>query len=494
MLGYINYLIEQVGCKVIILANEEEIKDKDNYNDFKEKVIGKTYEIQQDFENIFNNFLELSKNSKDTLTKNYTNILEIYDKSTYNNLRHIRQAIIDFDYLYNLLDDNYKSNCRFIDNFLYVFFSLFIEIRKGYLEEKELTNHEYISFKIFKNNEEEESETVLEDIVSKYKLLNYDIKMFSGNTWGNLLFKNNINKESINEIVSNTSYFLKYESWCKLYSYWLFEEQDFKEALEDVTAKFFSNKYMDKNELLLIISLLLYLSKNELCSLTTSEITIQAKNNIESNSKTVLWEKEQYENKYKNSEGYMYYGIIYQYYEKESSDFKDIESYLRQQSFKAFGNGLRYKAEQLLLDFKSNSYKNIDNKLNIEFKNIDIFSYVNKKEFIEIIQKIPHQFHESFASCFDRYESHRIISYGQNLVKELDFWEYVYFNLMGNINKKENPLKYFLLIKLKMNNIKKVVDSIIKAKEVLRIQKVKSMLGKITFSECNPKMYSLYLL
>ncbi|MDX4047694.1 P-loop NTPase fold protein [Aliarcobacter skirrowii] len=494
LLGYFNYLIEQVGCKVIVLANEEEIKDKEKYNDFKEKVIGKTYEIQQDFKNVFDIFLELSKNSKDILSKNYGNILEIHKKSTYNNLRHIRQAIIDFDHLYDFLDDNYKINCGFIDNFLYVYFSLFIEIRKGYLTEEDLVSHEYIALRIFQNEGEEKNKTVCENIVSKYKLLNYDMPMFSTDMWANLLFKNNISKKSINEMASNTSYFLKYESWCVLYSHWLFEEQDFKAALKDVTDKFFANKYLDKHELLLIASLLLYLSNNDLCALTINEIVIQAKKNIDSNSKTPLWEKEQYENKYKNSEGYMYRGMIYSYYEKESNDFKDIESYLRQQSFRAFGKGLRYKAEQLLLDFKSNSYKNIDNKLNIEFKNIDIFSYADKKDFVRIIQEIPHQYLNSIASCFDRYESHRIIHYEQNLVKELDFWEYVYCNLIDNIDKKENPLKHFLLRKLKMNNVKKVVDNILNAKKAIRNQKVKLMLQEITFFKCNTKIHFPYLL
>lgn len=393
-----------------------------------------------------------------------------------------------------MIDDNYKSDWRFVDNFLYVFFSLFIEIRKGHLEEKELANHNHIYSKIFQNKEEEKSETVCEDIVNKYKLLNYDMSMFPADIWVNLLFKNNIDKKSINEMVSNTSYFLKHESWCTLYSYWLFDEEDFKIALVDVSDKFFANKYLDRHEFLLIASLLLYLSNNDLCDLTTNEIIIQAKKNIDSNSKTSLWEKEQYGNKYKNSEGYMYRGMIYSYYEKESNDFKDIESYLRQQSFRAFGKGLKCKAEQLLLDFESNSYKNIDNKLNVEFKNIDIFSYADKKDFVRIIQEIPHRYLYSIASCFDRYESHRIIHYEQNLVKELYFWEYVYRNLIDNIDKKENPLKHFLLRKLKMNNVKKVVDNILNAKKAIRNQKVKLMLQEITFSECNTKIHFPYLL
>jgi hypothetical protein len=43
--GYINQLVERDGCKVIILANEDEIADKDSYRIGKEKLIGKTLSV-----------------------------------------------------------------------------------------------------------------------------------------------------------------------------------------------------------------------------------------------------------------------------------------------------------------------------------------------------------------------------------------------------------------------------------------------------------------
>ena len=182
LLGYINYLIEEANCKVIILANEDEIIDKTRYSDFKEKVIGKTFEIQQSFEAIFGNFLNLTKHSKNILEQNNSIIKEIYFKSKYNNLRHIRQAMIDFDYLYELFEDKYKSNNNFINNFIYIFFSLFIELRKGYLKEDELRNSNYGSLTLFTNNTETREKTSYERILDKYKLINYDMKMFSNET------------------------------------------------------------------------------------------------------------------------------------------------------------------------------------------------------------------------------------------------------------------------------------------------------------------------
>lgn len=57
VLGYINYLVEQSNFKVIILANEEKIND-DDYKEFKEKIIGKTFEVKHSFEHILTSFID----------------------------------------------------------------------------------------------------------------------------------------------------------------------------------------------------------------------------------------------------------------------------------------------------------------------------------------------------------------------------------------------------------------------------------------------------
>lgn len=52
-LGYIDSILEELNYKIIILADESKITDKE-YIEFKEKIIGKTFELQQR-EHTFNN-------------------------------------------------------------------------------------------------------------------------------------------------------------------------------------------------------------------------------------------------------------------------------------------------------------------------------------------------------------------------------------------------------------------------------------------------------
>uniref|UniRef100_UPI003A9825E9 P-loop NTPase fold protein n=1 Tax=Citrobacter freundii TaxID=546 RepID=UPI003A9825E9 len=70
ILGYVNYLVEISKVKVILIANEKILHEKDKssedkntdiYSKFKEKVIGKTFQIKHNIDNILDGFLDESE-------------------------------------------------------------------------------------------------------------------------------------------------------------------------------------------------------------------------------------------------------------------------------------------------------------------------------------------------------------------------------------------------------------------------------------------------
>src|SRR5262249_28574556 len=65
-LGYINEFVEHEGRKVIIVTNEQEIKEKEEYARRREKLIGKTFEVQSVLDEALVSFIELVS---DPLTK-----------------------------------------------------------------------------------------------------------------------------------------------------------------------------------------------------------------------------------------------------------------------------------------------------------------------------------------------------------------------------------------------------------------------------------------
>jgi hypothetical protein len=133
ILGYINELVESSKFKVIIITDETEIKEQKEYKDFKEKIIGRTFEIQTNFREIFKHFLASATKSKSILEENIDSIEEIYKLAKHNNLRHIRQTILDFEDFYSQLNENFKNH-NYFKIFIKEFFAISIEIKSGKLE------------------------------------------------------------------------------------------------------------------------------------------------------------------------------------------------------------------------------------------------------------------------------------------------------------------------------------------------------------------------
>src|SRR5690348_1547229 len=56
-LGYINTFVEHDGCKVIVIANESELPAGEEYRKRREKIVGKTLEVQAAFPEAFKHFI-----------------------------------------------------------------------------------------------------------------------------------------------------------------------------------------------------------------------------------------------------------------------------------------------------------------------------------------------------------------------------------------------------------------------------------------------------
>ena len=64
LLGYINFFVEHQSYKVILIANEKELKKTKKYKTIKEKLIGKTFEFKTNSSLAYDSFLNKLKESK----------------------------------------------------------------------------------------------------------------------------------------------------------------------------------------------------------------------------------------------------------------------------------------------------------------------------------------------------------------------------------------------------------------------------------------------
>ena len=143
--GYINNFVEHSRCKVILLTDEEKIKVKYqksksdidiDYKDFKEKLIGQTFEVQSEIDTALDLFIkEINKNNQNLdLSKHKDLIKELFVSSKLENLRVFKQALLDFNRLTTYIDKkltNHKNYDEFIKNLLAYFIIVYIEYKTG---------------------------------------------------------------------------------------------------------------------------------------------------------------------------------------------------------------------------------------------------------------------------------------------------------------------------------------------------------------------------
>lgn len=97
--GYINRFVEHNRFKVIVVCNSTEITDKETFNRFREKIIGRTFEIHSDIDAAINSFANEIPASY-FVQQHISEVKEAFKSTGYSNLRVLRQCIRDFNQIF----------------------------------------------------------------------------------------------------------------------------------------------------------------------------------------------------------------------------------------------------------------------------------------------------------------------------------------------------------------------------------------------------------
>lgn len=227
ILGYINTFVEHNKNKVIIVANQEEIKGE-KYKEIKEKTIEKTLEYKPSIEEILSVFEDKSKYKFiDKHMKELENAIEKLDKK---NIRTIKFAVdsykIIYDFLeYEKLDAEYKE--KLLDDIFKYCLKSSIEFKQN------LSKYDWGSGNI-----------------SIYKdYLNYDSYLIRFKFVDDLIKYSIFNKE---DILKTLEQYIIDEKQIKdnredpinvLMNFWEMDEYDVKNSLDKLYENIQSNKY-----------------------------------------------------------------------------------------------------------------------------------------------------------------------------------------------------------------------------------------------------------
>lgn len=98
LLGYLNFFVEQCNCHLIVIGDEDKIAEGENkkvFGEFKEKTIGREFEIATDIHSALDTFVNLTPKN-DFVVGHQEQIEKFFAMTECDNLRILRQALWDF--------------------------------------------------------------------------------------------------------------------------------------------------------------------------------------------------------------------------------------------------------------------------------------------------------------------------------------------------------------------------------------------------------------
>ncbi len=285
ILGYINSFVELNGLKAIIIGNDSKlVKRHKQYKDIKEKLIGKTYEIEPDVTNavsaIYSDLEEevtkflaprtdLIKSFCLTFSKQKhredTNQGDQKNKGQEDwediNFRCLKRALIDFQHLYRNLDSTLREKEEKLADFFKLFLLLGYFSKTGKLDSAELDQLKTTEYEFRLKNE---------DLPLVYRLLNaWDFKadiheLYVGvEEWKHALLKGN-QAGFVKSLKKSTAFrpTPAEDSWVTVWHGIGHEQEVFEEAVTTLEQEIAERKYKTREEVLHLIGISIWLRED----------------------------------------------------------------------------------------------------------------------------------------------------------------------------------------------------------------------------------------
>lgn len=294
LFGYINHFVEVNGYKAILVANEEEIinrekrinnddeKSSSEYIRTKEKLVGKTFEVTSDLPSACNVFLGVisSLHVANIFKEDMQTIEHLYVSAKYNNLRHLRQFFLDVQRIISLLGDKYVSN----DDFMKVFFQQLLifsmEYRGGNLNYEDFNSIGNVNYSMFLDKGR--TKTKYDMIVEKYSSPVLTETLLDGAYWRELICDGKVTHDLLAQL-DITRFFRSTDAqaWEYLWNYRELNETMLNEQYAIAKDNLFSGKITSLGELLMTASILLALAKEGLTTDAVDDIINETKHHID---------------------------------------------------------------------------------------------------------------------------------------------------------------------------------------------------------------------
>lgn len=462
LLGYINQFVEHNEQKVILVANEEEIIksfDKENgknqYLLIREKLIGKAFTTYSNVEKAYDVFLIglEDKKRRNLLNKHKELIIRTYSSSKFNNLRHLKQSILDFERFSKFLPEKSFEKPKLVDHIIELFFAISIELKNGQLILDDIP-------KIFSADyhpiEKDSKITIAKKYRTKYPIFGSLYPPIDWIPLANFFKFGNCSKEELESSINNSIYFKDENTpnWQKLWYFFDLEDDDFDRIYKEVYEKFTSFTIENALIIIHIAGILIDLSKTQLIQLSPKEIDVIAKKNITSLRKKGKLPHEEITAFSKE----VSFGLKYR--SLKDSNFINLLNFLSDSVKKTKEDSYESLAQELLNQFKE-SISHLRNALFLtnvpvetHFHDFPILKYMNAEEFVEIAMNLSNKEKRELSQIMlERYK----VDFLRDKLQEEKIWlDKVCDILADKLKNNQNKLSSFILKNIMLKTLENI--------------------------------------
>jgi hypothetical protein len=351
LMGFINSLVEHDDAKVILIANEDEIipRERKGYLKTKEKLVGKTFEIEVDFAAAVEAFVSSIEDAdiKQFLTAKRQKLETIFRQSRTNNLRILQQSLWDFERLAAQLAPSHRKNIDAMDAIFGPFISLFFELRAARLSIDDLIGFDEINWaKYFRREKGEKSRG--DEIQERYPEIRYERSIIGVDVLSDALFRSALDAEVIKLRVDQSPFFAKpadVPSWKVLWNHLSYSDADVETAFADMENRFKAREYTVPGLLMHVFGLRIWLAEIKKLPQAKVGVLAECKAYIDdlyvSKRLPIADTNRRFDYDMTGYEGLSYHG-------KDTSEFKAVIAYMEKKRRRALEDGYPGEAAALL--------------------------------------------------------------------------------------------------------------------------------------------------
>ncbi|HDZ8878465.1 TPA: hypothetical protein RUX67_002506 [Aeromonas dhakensis] len=439
LLGYINQFIEHHGYKVVLIANESEIKsggdDDKHYLRTKEKLIGRTFKIEPDIDLALDAFIDVTPESLKSFYQYCRNeIVNIYHDSGCNNLRNLKQALWDFSRIYNVLPDSSFDKVVMKVELLKIFLCFSFESRSAKYEISQLTKIQESIFDDIIN----EDKSLYSTLSSKYKTIDFSDLIMDGFIWSDFFEKGMVEQDVLKKSIEENKYYkiIVMEDWRKLWHFLSLTDVEFEDVRQAVLDNLDSKKYENYLIVKHLAGIYIYLSSINLVNISREDLLTYFKAYVDYLFQSNLLPYELKDRSYYDHDtgwdGLAYVG-------SNVDEFRQFDQYLGDKIQESKRRNLTNVANELLALISDNielfKLRLIlsNNSENMYYK-IPVLQFIEPREFVDKVLSLTGNNIRHIKYMFD--ERYSFPEFHRELMSELDWLRQVFFLF----NKKREGL------------------------------------------------------